>query len=400
VRLGLVSSGFQEPILATSPRGDRRVFVVEKAGVVRIVVRRRVLRRPFLDLRRHVGSKGAERGMLGLAFHPRFRQNRRLFVSYTDHRGSVRVAEFRAAGNRPRKGSARQVMAVPHPGRIHNGGDLAFGPDGYLYVSVGDAGPAGDPRGNAQSLRTRLGKILRIDVDRLPSKGPRRYVIPRTNPFVGYPGARPEIYHRGLRNPWRFSFDRVSGDLWIGDVGQNLLEEIDFLPAGAPGGANFGWNLLEGRRTFRPRKRRDLARARMVAPVTQYLHGTNGCSVIGGYVYRGTAVAALVGRYVFGDYCSGRVWMMTAGPHPGRRIEITGWLGRRLSALTSFGEDGRGELLAAAGSSVYRFVRPGRSPRVQTSFSVSRGAGAGGLMAVPEPRMLVTRFAGPGSNRR
>lgn len=381
VRLGVVSSGFREPILATSPRGDRRIFVVEKAGRVRLVLRRRVLPRPFLDIHRHVGSEGAERGMLGMAFHPGFRRNRRVFVSYTDRRGWVRVAEFRADGNRPKKGSVRQVMAVRHPGRIHNGGHLAFGPDGYLYVSVGDAGPAGDPRGHAQSLRTRLGKILRVDVDRLPSTGRRRYVIPRANPFVNRPGARPEIFHWGLRNPWRFSFDRERGDLWIGDVGQNLLEEIDFARAGTAG-VNFGWNRFEGRRPFRPRRRADLARVRMAAPVSQYLHGDNGCSVIGGHVYRGRAVSALSGRYVFGDYCSGKVWMMAAGPRPGRRIEITGWLGRRLGGLTSFGEDGRGELLAIAGTAVYRFVPVAAAARARGAHSmVTAPAGGAGAPA-------------------
>jgi len=379
VRLGAVSRGFDAPILATSPRGDRRIFVVEKAGRVRIVLRRHVLPQPFLDIHRHVGSRGTERGMLGLAFHPRFRRNGRVFVSYTDHRGWVRVAEFRADGNRPKRGSARQVMAVRHPGRIHNGGHLAFGPDGYLYVSVGDAGPAGDPRGHAQSLRTRLGKILRVDVDRLPSKGRRRYVIPRTNPFADRPAARREIYHWGLRNPWRFSFDRTRGDLWIGDVGQNMLEEIDFTPAGVSG-VNFGWNRFEGRRPFRPRRTTDLVRSRMAVPVTQYLHGDNGCSVIGGYVYRGRRVSVLSGRYVFGDYCSGRVWMLAAGPRPGRRIEITGWLGRRLSGLTPFGEDGRGELLAVAGTAVYRFVPAAPETRVKVEHA---GTSPAALIAPP-----------------
>lgn len=356
VRLGVLSRGFTDAVAAASPGGDSRVFVVEKIGRVRVVQRRKMLRRPFLNLRRHVGSDGTERGMLGIAFHPRFRQNRRLFVSYTDRRGWVRVAEFRAAGNRTQKGSARQVMAVRHPGRIHNGGHLAFGPDGFLYVSVGDAGPAGDPRNHAQRLNTRLGKILRIDVDHLASTGPRRYTIPPTNPFANTTGARPEIFHWGLRNPWRFSFDRERGDLWIGDVGQNLIEEIDFVPAGAPPGLNFGWNRFEGRRPFRPRRVTDLGRDRMVRPVTQYLHGDKGCSVTGGYVYRGRRIPALVGRYVFGDYCSGRLWMMSAGPRPGGRVEITGWIGLRLSGLVSFAEDGRGELLAMTGTAVYRFV--------------------------------------------
>lgn len=361
-RLGLLSGGLTDAVAAASPTGDSRVFVVEKAGRVRVVVRRKLLRRPFLDLRRHVGSGGIERGMLGITFHPRFRQNRRLFVSYTDHRGWVRVAEFRAAGNRITRGSARQVMAVRHPGRIHNGGHLAFGPDGFLYVSVGDAGPAGDPRNHAQRLNTRLGKILRIDVDHLASTGPRRYSIPPTNPFVNRVGARPEIFHRGLRNPWRFSFDRERGDLWIGDVGQNLIEEINFVAAESLVGLNFGWNRFEGRRRFRPRRATDLGRDRMVGPVTQYLHGDKGCSVTGGYVYRGRRIPALVGWYVFGDFCSGRLWMMVAGPRPHGRVEITGWIGRRLTGLASFAEDGRGELLAVTGSAVYRFVpRKGRS---------------------------------------
>jgi glucose/arabinose dehydrogenase len=208
-------------------------------------------------------------------------------------------------------------------------------------------------------MRTRLGKILRIDVDALPDRGPRRYQIPSSNPFRARRGARPEILHYGLRNPWRFSFDRVRGDLWIGDVGQNLVEEINFVPAGEARGLNFGWNVFEGRRRFR-RGKLDLSAT--TPPVAQYAHGADGCSVIGGYVYRGQRVRALRGLYVFGDFCSGRVWAMRAGPRPGKRFGITGWLGGRRSGITTFGEDGKGELLMAAGSSVYRLV-PSRASR-------------------------------------
>jgi glucose/arabinose dehydrogenase len=248
--------------------------------------------------------------------------------------------------NRADARSRRQLLFVDQPYPNHNGGNLVFGPDGMLYVGLGDGGSAGDPLNSGQRTDTLLGKILRIDVDS-PSGG-KPYGIPAGNPFAGG-GGRPEILHWGLRNPWRFSFDRDRGDLWIGDVGQNTVEEVDFRPAGASG-ANFGWNAFEGTRSFG-----GTARGPTVKPVAQYTHA-KGCSVTGGFVYRGSKVPSLRGRYIFADWCSGRTWSMRAGPRPGDVREITRRLSRSLANVTSFGEDAAGELYATAGDSVYLFA--------------------------------------------
>jgi glucose/arabinose dehydrogenase len=228
---------------------------------------------------------------------------------------------------------------------------LAFGPDRMLYVGTGDGGSGGDPHNNGQRLDTLLGKILRIDVDH--RAGRRPYAIPRGNPFAGRPGARPEIWAYGLRNPWRFSFDRSRGDLWIGDVGQNAVEEIDFVAAGAGAGANFGWRAFEG---SAPYASGGPGYSATVAPVAEYDH-SRGFSVTGGYVYRGQSAPALRGRYVYADYGSGRLWTLRAGPTPGDLREHTGALNVKLSGVTSFGEDARGELYVIANGALFRFVR-------------------------------------------
>jgi glucose/arabinose dehydrogenase len=347
IRLARVAGGLEKPLLVVSPPGDARLFVVEQVGRIRIIEGGRVLRQPFLDLSGQV-SGGAEQGLLGLAFHPRYAENGRFFVNYTDRAGDTRIVEYRVSGNpnRAAAGTRRQLLFVDQPYPNHNGGHLVFGPDGMLYIGLGDGGSGGDPLNNGQRTNTLLGKILRIDVDS-PSGG-RPYGIPAGNPFAGGSG-RPEILHWGLRNPWRFSFDRGRGDLWIGDVGQNKVEEVDFRPAGAPG-ANFGWNAFEGTRPFG-----GTARGPTVKPVAQYSHA-KGCSVTGGFVYRGSKVPSLRGRYVFADWCSGRTWSMRAGPQPGDVREITRRLSRSLAGVTSFGEDAAGELYATAGESLYRFA--------------------------------------------
>ena len=348
LRLVPVATGLDKPLLVVSPPGDQRLFVVEQVGRIRIVQGGRLLGRPFLDISGRV-SGGTEQGLLGLAFHPEYGQNGRFFVDYTDRAGDTRVVEYRASAtpNVADGGSARELLSIDQPFPNHNGGHLVFGPDRMLYVGTGDGGSGGDPLNSGQRTDTLLGKILRIDVD--SRTGDRQYGIPDGNPFVAG-GGRPEIYHLGLRNPWRFSFDRVRGDLWIGDVGQNAIEEIDFRRADKGGGANFGWNAFEGRRRFG-----GTARGPVVGPVAQYSH-TKGCSVTGGFVYRGTRVAALRGRYIYADFCTGRTWTMRAGPRPGGVREITGTLSRSLQGVTSFGEDAGGELYVTAGSTAYRFA--------------------------------------------
>jgi glucose/arabinose dehydrogenase len=239
------------------------------------------------------------------------------------------------------------ILRVAQPFPNHNGGDLVFGPDGKLYVGMGDGGGGGDPFGNGQRLDTLLGKILRLDVDR------RGSIVPADNPFVGRAGARPEIFAYGLRNPWRFSFDRATGALWIGDVGQDRWEEIDRLSPRQARGANLGWSTFEGRHPLLGGSARN---GPTVFPVAEYDRG-QGISVTGGFVYRGTRVPALRGRYVYGDYGSGRVWALGAGPRRGAPREITGDLGVRLSTLTSFGVGADGELYVIGNGTLYRFAR-------------------------------------------
>ena len=263
-----------------------------------------------------------------------------------------RFVEYRRAGpKRADPGSARGLITMDDPYSNHNGGHLAFGPDGYLYIGTGDGGSGGDPEGNGQRTDTLLGKLLRIDVNSRSSG--RLYGIPAGNPYRSG-GGRPEIYAYGLRNPWRYSFDRQRGDLWIGDVGQGSIEEIDYRARGTGAGVNFGWNAFEGRSSF---SGGGPVRGRTpVPPVAQYSH-SDGCSVTGGYVYRGTKVPALRGRYVYADFCSGKLWTMRAGPSPGGVRDDTGRLGVGLSNVTSFGEGFAGELYVIANGSLYRFAR-------------------------------------------
>lgn len=351
VRLARVAAVGDGLYVTAAPGQPNRLFVVQQSGRIRVVERGRLLPRPFLDVSGLITS-GGERGLLGLAFHPGYARNGRLFVNYTDGSGDTRVVEYRRANaSRANPGSARTLLTISQPFSNHNGGHLAFGPDGFLYIGTGDGGGGGDPLNSGQRLDTLLGKLLRIDVDR--RTGGRAYAIPAGNPFRAG-GGRPEIYSYGLRNPWRFSFDRARGDIWIGDVGQNAVEEVNFRRRGAARGVNFGWNAYEGRRSFAgPAAIRGRA---PVFPVAQYGHD-RGCSVTGGYVYRGARVPALRGRYVFADFCSGRVWSMRAGPRPGGLREETGRLNVRLSNVTSFGEGLNGDLHVIGNGNLYRFVR-------------------------------------------
>jgi glucose/arabinose dehydrogenase len=330
---------FDSPLGLVVRPGDETLYVIEQAG--RIVTADGSV---VLDIRDDVDA-GGERGLLGLAFHPK---GDRLYVNYTDTGGDTHIQEFGfdASARRAVPGSRRELLFVDQPYANHNGGQLAFGPDDYLYAALGDGGSGGDPQNNAQSLDTLLGKLLRIDPT--PS-GSQPYTVPPGNPFTGRDGARPEIWAYGLRNPWRFSFDRASGDIWIGDVGQRAREEIDFQPAGA-GGANYGWNFFEGSHRFRSGD----APADVVGPAYDYARADGNCSVTGGFVYRGSAIPELAGHYVFGDYCKGEVLgLVDRGGH----FEAVP-VGGTLSQLSSFGEGHNGELYATSlDGPVYRLDR-------------------------------------------
>jgi glucose/arabinose dehydrogenase len=335
--------------------GSGRLFVSEQAGKVRVVSAGGVLSpTPFVDLTSRI-KLGGERGLLGLAFHPRFATNRRLFVDYTRARdGGTVVSELRASadGSRVDPSTERIILIVPQPFANHNGGQLAFGPDGYLYIGLGDGGSQGDPNGNGQNRKVLLAKILRIDVDG-PHAAGKAYGIPPDNPYAagGFaPGeGRPEVWAYGLRNPWRFSFDRVTGELYIGDVGQNAWEEIDRQPLDPRGGANYGWNLMEGNHCFQS----GCDPTGLTMPIAEYSHQL-GCSVTGGYVYRGTAQAALRGMYIFGDYCSGRLFTV----HSEDGAITTGTVAESGLNISSFGEDEAGELYLVdlSGGGLYRLV--------------------------------------------
>ena len=337
VRLARVKSGLGDALLATAAPGQaNRLYIVQQSGKVRILQNGRMLPTPFLDVSNLISS-GGERGLLGLAFHPQYASNGRFFIRYTDGAGDVQVSEFHVGSN-PNAAdptSGKILLTIPHPSFAnHNGGVIAFGPDGYLYIGTGDGGSGGDPNNHGQSLSTLLGKMLRIDVDH--ATGTVGYAIPANNPFAGQVGLRSEIFAYGLRNPYSFSFDRQTGDLWIGDVGQDLWEEVDRATAASGGGRgdNFGWSVMEGSHCFKPAT--GCSTAGKAMPIAEYGHGANdsvGCAIIGGFVYRGVANAALVGRYFFGDNCSGNIWDIDAAG-PGSQspqlllasgLHVTGW---------------------------------------------------------------------------
>ena len=332
-----------EPVAIVARAGDSALYVAEKGGLVFAIRGDDVDRRPMLDLSREV-SHGAEQGLLGIVFSP---DGRFLYANYTDVRGDTQIVEAPIGDGTVDPSSIRRVLSVRQPYSNHNGGNLVFGPDGYLYVGLGDGGSAGDPHGNGQSLSTLLGKMLRIDPR--PSGG-EPYGVPPDNPFVGAQDARPEIWAYGLRNPWRYSFDRATGDLWIGDVGQSGWEEIDVQPAVSDGGENYGWNAREGAHPFGSAD----APPRALDPVFEYDQAGGGCGVIGGYVYRGVAIPELVGAYVFSDLCLGRLEALRLRSGQVRHIDLD----LSVQAVSSFGEDAAGELyvLSLAGG-VYRLVQ-------------------------------------------
>lgn len=289
--------GFDQPVHVTAPRGGSRLFVVEQPGRIRVVRNGRTQRRPFLNITGKV-STGGEQGLLSMAFSPRYATDRTFYVNYTDTRGDTRVVAYRtrrpgAARALPR--SARLIIRIPQPEANHNGGQLQFGPDGALFIGMGDGGGSGDRRNRAQNLRSRHGKLLRI----VPTpQGRSPYRVPASNPYVGRANAQPDIYASGLRNPWRFSFDRGTGALVVADVGQDEYEEINYLPRGAGNGANFGWRVFEGPARFAPG-----SVPGAVFPVLAKRHDAGWCAITGGYVVRDPSVPSLNGRYVYGDFC-------------------------------------------------------------------------------------------------
>jgi len=330
VRLVRVVSGLERPVFVTQAPGEpKRLYVVEQPGRIRVVESGRLRAAPFLDIRSQVESGGSEQGLLGLAFSPSYARDGFFYVNYSLRpSGDTMIVRYRARNGRVVSGSAKTLLHVDQPYENHNGGHLAFGPDGRLWVGLGDGGAGGDPENRAQDMGTLLGKMFRLDVRRAQPQ--------------------PEIVALGLRNPWRYSFDRKTGVLWIGDVGQGEIEEIDRLPRPGTDLVNFGWDVYEGREPFEDKA---LGPGRLVQPVAQYTH-RDGCSVTGGYVYRGPSLPRLAGRYVFSDYCSGIIWSMPAAGGPVRNESLL------VTNLSSFGEGLGGELYAVSHEGVvFRFAR-------------------------------------------
>ncbi len=346
LQLTQVVIGLDLPVALTHA-GDGRLFITLQRGQIVIWDGTRILPTPFLDIRSQVLCCD-ERGLLSVAFHPQYATNGLFFVYYNHPGGDIVIARYRVSSdpNRADPASATILLTIAHSEfPNHNGGQLQFGPDGYLYAGVGDGGASGDPHNHAQDLGELLGKMLRIDID-----GAAPYAIPPSNPFVNRPGARPEIWAYGLRNPWRFSFDRVTGDLWIADVGQATWEEIDLQPRTSPGGENYGWRRMEGKHCYNPPT--NCNDPSLTPPIIDYSHA-EGCSIIGGYRYRGSRVSRLFNSYVFADYCSGTIW--------GAAQAVNGaWVTPTLMQTSlhpsSFGEDFAGELyILDLGGRVFRF---------------------------------------------
>ena len=356
------ATGLDQPIfLGSAPNDRERVYVIERETARVIIFKNGVrLAKPFLNLADRVGSEQPEQGLLGLAFHPRYPTKRLVFVNYTDKNGNTVVERFKIRKHRDKatRKKSKRILSFPQTAANHNGGMIAFGPnDNYLYIATGDGGGPGDPLGNGQRLDTMLGKILRIDI-RAGSAIP--YKIPPTNPFVNDPNALDEIWAYGLRNPWRFSFDRQTGDLYIADVGQEFREEIDFQPAASTGGENYGWNVAEGFACLGGAGTCG-TNPGFAPPIHDYDHST-GRSVTGGYVYRGAAVPCLQGSYFFGEFSLGRVWSFrydgaSLTDFAERTAEFDPPGPDTLANITSFGEDGEGELyIVTYGGTVYKVV--------------------------------------------
>jgi glucose/arabinose dehydrogenase len=377
-----IATGLVRPISVTHA-GDERLFIILKDGRIVIHDGSQVLPEPFLDIRGLVRSNSLEQGLFSVAFHPGYPVVPYFYVDYTDLAGDTVVARYEtdpADPDRALPDSALTVLAVDQPDPIHNGGQLQFGPDGYLYIGMGDGGPANDPQCQAQRGESLLGKLLRIDVDGGTAQQP--YAIPPDNPFAGPGDPLDEIWALGLRNPWRFSFDRETGDLFLGDVGQASREEIDLQPAGAGGGRNYGWKRMEGNLCLDDTSACPPVPAcgspALTAPIFDYAHEEGRCAVIGGYVYRGTAIPELAGSYLYGDICTGELWVAD--------LDGAAWRSRLLpinvSLLTSFGEDAAGELvLTSFDGGVYRLTGvpvpdAGAFELAQGAYETAEGAGA------------------------
>ncbi len=334
----LIAGGLNRPVdIQSANDGSGKMFIIEKYGVIRVFENGQLLEAPFLNIDDRVNDSGNEMGLLGLAFHPDYEQNGFFYLNYTGDGGDTRISRFQASGNIADGNSEKILLIIEQPYPNHNGGALAFGPDGYLYAGLGDGGLAGDPQKNGQNTTSLLGKILRLDVNNGDAYG-----IPSDNPFGN------EVWAYGLRNPWRISFDRSTGDLWIGDVGQGQWEEIDYLPAGSQGGANFGWSIMEGNHGYD-----GLAQPDMLLPVAEYSHAEGGCSVTGGYVYRG-ALPEWQGIYLYGDYCRGTIWglILSNGQWQSQVMFETG------GTITTFGQDESGEIyFASDNGNVYHLTK-------------------------------------------
>lgn len=347
IQLGWVAGGFARPLFVTHAEDDR-LFVVEQQGTIRVVYADGVVdNTPFLNIIDRTNSIANEQGLLGLAFHPNYAENGRLFVNYTHADGSTVVSEFQVTAdpNRADPTSERQIIKIAQPYQNHNGGMIEFGPDGYLYIGMGDGGSQNDPENRAQNLESLLGKILRIDID-----NGEPYGIPADNPFVNNPAARNEIWSVGWRNPWRFSFDTATGDMFIADVGQNDLEEISFNPSGV-GGLNYGWRIFEGNNCYLD----DCSTPNLEPAIAQYDHAGGHCSVTGGYMHRGSENVALYGNYFYADYCSSQMWRLFPngdGSYNVAELDQLGFL------VSSFGVDAAGEIYVVSqnGGEIYKIM--------------------------------------------
>ncbi|HXI23695.1 MAG TPA: PQQ-dependent sugar dehydrogenase, partial [Pyrinomonadaceae bacterium] len=349
-------AGFSFPLAITNANdGSGRIFITEQAGRIRIIKNGALVANPFLDISARVTFAG-ERGLLGLAFPPGYTTKGYFYVDYINSVGNIVIARYRRSASDPDAAdpaSEQVVLTIAQSSTAHKGGQLAFGPDGFLYVSTGDDDKEGDPENHAQNAGLLAGKILRIDVE---TGSPQTYTVPASNPFVGQPAYRPEIWALGLRNPWRFSFDRQTGDLYVGDVGQDFFEEVDFQTAGSSGGQNYGWRLMEGLHCYNPSTCDSTG---LTAPIIEYDHSA-GCAVMGGYVYRGSKFPSMQGLYFYGDFCSGRVWSIR---QQNGSWQTTSLLESGLH-VSAFGEDEAGELYMAdyGAGKIYALTEAGASP--------------------------------------
>ena len=362
----LIADGYKKPVFITSyPNNAKLLYIVEQAGLIKIINDGKKLSRPFFDINKRVvnpNRPGDERGLLGFAFHPNHTNNGKFYINYMDNDGNTIISEFSTNSElRADHKSERIILKLKQPYGNHNGGDIQFGPDGYLYISIGDGGKAGDPLNAGQDLSSLFGKIIRIDIEQKP------YGIPKSNPFFGQKGKREEIWAWGLRNVWRFSFDKQTGDKYLADVGQNKWEEVNFEPASSKGGLNYGWRIMEANHCYDPKE--NCPTEGLIKPIIEYPNDANhpafafriieelsfsetdveGCSVTGGYVYRGKKIKSMQGQYIFGDYCSGNIWTLKvvngkAINFKNRTEEINIGGGEFTTYISSFGQDSDGEI--------------------------------------------------------